>query len=41
MYDILIQQIQGSFSVYAAIKFVGKRDNFSCHVQIIQLNTVN
>ena len=39
MDDILIQQIQRSFSVIAAIKFVGKRDNFSCYVQIIQLNT--
>ena len=39
MYDILIQQIQGNFSVIASIKFVGKRDNFSCRVQIIQQNT--
>jgi len=39
MYDILSQQIEGSFSVFASIKFVRKRDNFSCYVQIMQQNT--
>jgi len=40
MNDILIEQTQGSFSVCASIKIVGKRDdNLSCHVQIIQQNT--
>ena len=38
MYDILIEQIQGRVSVFASIKFVGKRYNLSCHVQIIQQN---
>jgi hypothetical protein len=39
MNDILIEQIQGSFSMFASIKIGGKRDNLSCHVQIIQQNT--
>jgi hypothetical protein len=38
--DILISQIQGSFSVFASLKTVGKRDNLSRHAQIIQQNIV-
>jgi len=40
MNDILIEQIQGSFSMFASIKIVSKRENLSCYVQIIQQNTV-
>ena len=39
MNDILIEQIQGSFSVFASLTIVGKPDNLSCNVQIIQQNS--